>query len=94
MVPVLESTPVSPGVTGSMPVCNPTFCHVVWTHLHRDLVTRKDPDEELAHLAADIGEDLLVVLDAWGECGCCAADIDGDGLVGVQDLLAVLDHWG
>jgi hypothetical protein len=39
-------------------------------------------------------QDLLVILDAWGACGCCAADLDGDEAVGVQDLLIILDHWG
>ena len=24
----------------------------------------------------------------------CAADVDGDGVVGVGDLLAVIDGWG
>jgi hypothetical protein len=39
--------------------------------------------------------DLLIVIDAWGECGLvCDADIDGDGLVGVSDLLVLIDGWG
>jgi hypothetical protein len=39
--------------------------------------------------------DLLIVIDAWGECGLvCDEDIDGDGLVGVSDLLVLIDGWG
>lgn len=42
-------------------------------------------------------DDLLVVLNNWGECGdCsdCAADITGDCTVNVDDLLIVLNNWG
>jgi Tol biopolymer transport system component len=41
--------------------------------------------------------DLLILLDAWGECKeCkdCAADINGDCAVDVLDLLILLDEWG
>jgi len=32
---------------------------------------------------------------AWGSCAeeLCPADCDGDGLVGVTDLLIVLGNW-
>jgi hypothetical protein len=37
---------------------------------------------------------LLVLLTQWGPCpGCCSADFDLDGLVGVTDLLVVLGAW-
>jgi DNA-binding beta-propeller fold protein YncE len=43
--------------------------------------------------------DLLVLLDAWGECppplgGDCPADLNGDGVVDMLDLLILLDNWG
>jgi glucose/arabinose dehydrogenase len=42
--------------------------------------------------------DLLMLLDAWGEClggpQECVEDINGDGVVDVLDLLILLDHWG
>ena len=34
-------------------------------------------------------------LAAWGPAsGCQLADVDGDGLVGVPDLLTLLAGWG
>ncbi len=39
-------------------------------------------------------EDLLAVLEAFGRCPCCAADIDQTGVVDVNDLLAVIAGWG
>ncbi|MDP7006299.1 MAG: hypothetical protein QF718_08840, partial [Phycisphaerales bacterium] len=37
--------------------------------------------------------DLLAVVDMWGEAGG-DGDVDGDGTVGVGDLLALIDAWG
>ena len=37
--------------------------------------------------------DLLLLLDAWGPCEGCQADIDGDGQVSVNDLLILLAEW-
>ncbi len=31
---------------------------------------------------------------AWGPCKGCPADFDGNGSVGVSDLLALLANWG
>jgi hypothetical protein len=41
------------------------------------------------------GNDLTAVLLAWGRCAACgcAADIDGDGAVGVVDFLLLLWSW-
>jgi hydroxyacylglutathione hydrolase len=43
-------------------------------------------------------DDLLAVINAWGPCTGCAADIApptiGDGQVNVDDLLAVINAWG
>jgi hypothetical protein len=38
-------------------------------------------------------DDLLEVLNTWGMCAGCPADIDDDGGVDVDDLLAVLNNW-
>ena len=38
--------------------------------------------------------DILVVLDTWGDCDAYSADVHGDGLVGVDDLLAAVRCWG
>jgi subtilisin family serine protease len=41
--------------------------------------------------------DLLILLDAWGDCenpAYCPADLDGDGSIDVLDLLTLLDNWG
>jgi len=35
----------------------------------------------------------LMLLDAWGENGG-SADLNGDGTVGVSDLLMLIDAWG
>jgi hypothetical protein len=33
------------------------------------------------------------MLDSWGDCLGCPADTDGDGSVGIDDLLALLANW-
>ena len=38
--------------------------------------------------------DLLAVLDAWGECGACTEDVTCDGYVDFSDLVEVLTAWG
>ncbi|MDP7574030.1 MAG: GC-type dockerin domain-anchored protein, partial [Phycisphaerales bacterium] len=38
--------------------------------------------------------EVLLLLDAWGQCEDCAADINGDGIVDTDDLLSVLAAWG
>jgi subtilisin family serine protease len=41
--------------------------------------------------------DLLILIDAWGECdvcGDCPADLNGDCAVDVSDMLILLDSWG
>jgi probable HAF family extracellular repeat protein len=46
------------------------------------------------HVLAD---DFQALLEAWGPCppeGNCLADLDGDGIVGIIDLLALLGNWG
>jgi hypothetical protein len=46
-------------------------------------------------------DDLLAVINAWGDCpappGTCFADIaplGGNGVINVDDLLAVINNWG
>lgn len=45
-----------------------------------------------------IGNDLLILIGAWGPCprapANCAADLDHDGHVGVLDLLELINPWG
>jgi hypothetical protein len=38
--------------------------------------------------------EILAVLDAWGECAGCPADLTGDGVVNVDDLLLVVSNFG
>jgi len=40
------------------------------------------------------GNDLTIVLGAWGACASCAADINGDHVVDGNDLTIVLGAWG
>ncbi len=39
------------------------------------------------------GDDLALLLAAWGQCSGCAADIDGDGVVDGADLGSLLAAW-
>ena len=39
-------------------------------------------------------QDLVFILDAWGNCATCPADLDGSGDVGFGDILRILDAWG
>jgi hypothetical protein len=39
-------------------------------------------------------DDLLAVINAWGECDICVGDVDGDNDIDVDDLLAVINGWG
>lgn len=42
-------------------------------------------------------DDLFTVINAWGACVACAADISpsgGDGQVNIDDLFAVINAWG
>ncbi|MCH2132480.1 MAG: glycoside hydrolase family 9 protein [Phycisphaerales bacterium] len=38
--------------------------------------------------------DLLAVVDEWGPCSGCGADVNDSGAVDVMDMLLVLDAWG
>ncbi len=40
--------------------------------------------------------DLLALLADWGPCepGCCLADLDIDGNVGINDFLLLPGNWG
>jgi hypothetical protein len=38
--------------------------------------------------------DLLMLLDAWGNCPGCPEDLNDDGTVSILDLLILLDNWG
>ncbi|MBG79622.1 MAG: hypothetical protein CMJ39_02785 [Phycisphaerae bacterium] len=39
-------------------------------------------------------DDLLMVINQWGDCGSCSGDLDDSGAVDVADLLLLLDGWG
>ena len=39
-------------------------------------------------------DDLLSVIQDWGDCSGCSADITGDDVVGVDDLLMIIAAWG
>jgi hypothetical protein len=39
-------------------------------------------------------DDLLTIINGWGVCDQCLADIDGDDDVDIDDLLAVINGWG
>ena len=41
-----------------------------------------------------VASDLIEVLSLWGPCGSCAADVDGDGLVGFTDVVEIVTWWG
>ena len=38
--------------------------------------------------------DLLLLLNAWGECITCPEDLTRDGVVDLDDLLGLLSWWG
>ncbi|MCH7720508.1 MAG: hypothetical protein O6941_01685 [Planctomycetota bacterium] len=38
--------------------------------------------------------DVDILNQNWGDCPCCAADLDGDATVGTLDLLILLANWG
>jgi uncharacterized membrane protein len=38
-------------------------------------------------------DDLLSVIKAWGPCGGCATDFNGDNIVNIDDLIVVLQYW-
>jgi hypothetical protein len=38
--------------------------------------------------------DLLLVINSWGPCAGCAADINHDDVVNAGDLLTVINAWG
>ena len=42
------------------------------------------------------GEDLSIVLNAWGTCAhlYCPADFNGDGVVDGADLAYIIGQWG
>jgi probable HAF family extracellular repeat protein len=39
-------------------------------------------------------KDLAILIQSWGLCEGCPADLDGDLQVGILDLLILLRHWG
>ena len=39
-------------------------------------------------------DDLLSVINGWGACDQCSADVNDDDTVNIDDLLAVINGWG
>ena len=58
----------------------PTFCSLAGYESERDL--KWD------------GADLTQLLNSWGKCVSCDEDLDGDDLVGFNDLTTLLSNWG
>jgi hypothetical protein len=52
-----------------VPIDYPAATQVVRRQLYKYLVTRKDPDEVLAHLSGDVRQDLVFVLQFHSEHG-------------------------
>jgi hypothetical protein len=49
-----------------------------------------------ANMNVDV-DDLLIVINNWGQCDDgeeCIADLTGNGVVDVDDLLIVINNWG
>lgn len=38
--------------------------------------------------------DILEFFVQWGPCSGCSADFDNDGVVGVSDLMVIVENWG
>jgi hypothetical protein len=38
-------------------------------------------------------DDLLVVINAWGQQTSSSGDTNGDGIVSIHDLLLVIENW-
>jgi hypothetical protein len=38
--------------------------------------------------------DLLLVINSWGPCSGCPADVVVDGMVNTADLLLIINNWG
>jgi hypothetical protein len=61
----------------------------------RKLLCTPEPADVTADCVTNI-DDLLTVINAWGECANpknCPADIDGNGAVDIDDLLLVINGW-
>lgn len=51
------------------PIRNPTTAQVIGGQLHRDFITRKNLNVMLAHLARNMGNNLMVVFERYTEHG-------------------------
>jgi hypothetical protein len=51
------------------------------------------PGDPTSDGAVDV-DDLLLVINSWGDCQDCVADLTGDDEVDTDDLLMVINHWG
>jgi hypothetical protein len=62
--------------------------------------TLGEPDcaADIAPLGGDgavDGNDLLALMQLWGQCnGSCIADFNDDGIVDVDDLIVTVSNWG
>ncbi len=78
--------------------CNAGAVEVVGGHLHADAVADAEADEALAHLAADGGEDHVLVVELDAEHGAAKDSSDGaldlDVTFGIQMFLHGLKQKG
>ena len=79
---------------------------VVSDFVNRTVELQQSQDGFTVNLISSFGEDAngeLYIVDRLGEVfkiiakagnGCCVWDLDGDGVVGITDLLDLLANWG
>ena len=59
----------------------------------QDSAERLQKDADRTQMQIQTTTDLLEVLSSWGQCENCPADLNGDGVVSLADLLIVLTNW-
>ena len=64
-----------------LPESDSALGHVVWAHFNRDSIAWKNSDEELSHLAADIGQNFVAILkfDSKHRIRQCFSDFGFEG---------------
>ena len=82
------------GFTGVFPDLQPWL---KWYFDHEGMDVYLRVVEDVAGDATGDGvvdiNDLVAVINAWGECLGCPEDINGDGYVDIDDLVMVINNW-